>query len=91
MIGNCSVRIFGIVILALCLTIPAAAQSVLGPSGVYTENFNSMGAAGTTPPTGWQVFQITGSSGTWINNTGSNSMPAIGEIPNGPGSRGRNR
>jgi hypothetical protein len=84
MYGNVSVRLFGILILALCLTGPAVAQSVLGPSGIYLENFNSMGAAGTTPPTGWQVFQITGGSGTWINNTGSNSMPAIGEIPDGP-------
>lgn len=58
------------------------AQAVLGPGG-YSENFDSMGAAGTTPPTGWQVFQIAGGSSTWINDTGSNSVADVGAIPNG--------
>ena len=42
-----------------------------------------MGAAGTAPPSGWQVYSITGGSSTWINSTGSNSTPAVGAIPNG--------
>lgn len=68
--------------LALWLADCAIAQ-VLGPSLIYTENFDSMGTAGTAPPSGWQVFQLAGSSSTYTNNTGSNSVPATGAIPNG--------
>jgi hypothetical protein len=60
----------------------ASAQGVFGPGG-YFQNFDSMGAAGTSAPTGWQILQIAGSSSTWINSTGSNSTPAVGAIPNG--------
>ncbi len=65
--------------LVLVATAPAA---TLSPSG-YSENFDSMGAAGTTPPSGWGVFSIAGTSSTWTNTTGSNSTPAVGAIPNG--------
>ena len=82
-----AVRVFLVGAFGISLTIPVSAQ-VLGPSLIYTENFDSMGAAGTSPPAGWQVFQIAGGSSTWINGTGSNSLPAIGAIPNGSG-RGR--
>jgi hypothetical protein len=82
MLCKASIRALLIVTLSLCLITPAAAQALLGPGG-YSENFNSMGAAGTTPPTGWQVFQIAGASSTWINDTGSNSTPDVGAIPNG--------
>jgi hypothetical protein len=47
-----------------------------------------MGAAGTAPPSGWQVYSIAGASNTWINSTGSNSTPATGAIPNGPAAGG---
>jgi hypothetical protein len=82
MLWNASVRTFLIFTLAICLTAPAAGQALLGPGG-FSENFDSMGAAGTTPPMGWQVYQIAGGSSTWINDTGSNSIPDVGAIPNG--------
>lgn len=66
---------------ATCIATPAM-SAVFGPAG-YSENFDSMGAAGTAPPSGWQVYSIAGASNTWINSTGSNSTPAVGAIPNG--------
>jgi hypothetical protein len=81
MVGTKGARIFSL-ILATWLALPASG-ALLGPSGVYSENFDSMGAAGTAPPSGWQVYSIAGASNTWINTTGSNSTPAIGAIPNG--------
>ncbi|QDT73711.1 PEP-CTERM sorting domain-containing protein [Lacipirellula limnantheis] len=65
----------------------ATAQALLGPGG-YSENFDSMGAAGTVAPVGWQILQLNGASGTFINNTGSNSTPAVGAIPNGVAAAG---
>src|SRR4051812_5499822 len=82
MFGTKSVRVAAIMLAATCLTLPATA-ALLGPSGLYSENFDSMGTAGTAPPSGWQVLTITGASNTWINATGSNSTPAVGAIPNG--------
>jgi hypothetical protein len=53
-----------------------------------------MGPTGTTPPPGWQVYQIAGDSGNgtgtpaWTNLTGANNIPpnpaaGTGGIPNG--------
>jgi hypothetical protein len=67
---------------AVALGWPAPASAQVMFTGNYAENFNSMGA-GATPPTGWQVFQVAGASSTWTHNTGSNSVPAIGAIPDG--------
>jgi hypothetical protein len=80
--NSVAMRVLLVCAIGLCVTGPLFAQ-VLGPSLNYTENFDSMGAAGTAPPAGWQVFQIPGASSTWTNSTGSNSVPAIGAIPNG--------
>jgi hypothetical protein len=82
MIRTNSARIFSLILATTCLSLPAFG-ALLGPSGVYTENFDSMGAVGTVPPSGWQVYSIAGASGTWTNTTGSNSTPAVGAIPNG--------
>jgi hypothetical protein len=82
MICSQAVRIASIAIAVTILAVPAS-SAVLGPSGTYSENFDSMGAAGTAPPSGWQVYSIAGGSNTWINSTGSNSTPAVGAIPNG--------
>jgi hypothetical protein len=82
MIGTNGARIFSLVLATTWLTL-SASGALLGPSGVYTENFDSMGAVGTAPPSGWQVYTIAGASGTWINTTGSNSTAAVGAIPNG--------
>jgi hypothetical protein len=54
-----------------------AAQAVSLTSGGYTENFDSMGATGTAPPTDWRV--LVGESGT-LNTTWTN---ALGIIANG--------
>lgn len=54
-----------------------AAQAVSLTSGGYTQNFDSMGAAGTAPPTDWRV--LVGESGT-ANNTWTN---ALGIVANG--------
>ena len=89
MLGTLCVRAMLIGASGLLLAAPVMAQSVLGPGG-YTENFDSMGAAGTVAPTGFQVFQIVGGSATWINDTGSNSTPDIGAIPNGASAAGGN-
>jgi hypothetical protein len=81
MIGSKGLQVVVVLVAATCLSIPVSA-AVLGLGG-YSENFDSMGVAGTAPPSGWQVYTITGASNTWINSTGSNSTPAIGAIPNG--------
>lgn len=44
-------------------------------ASIYSENFDSMGTAGTTPPAGWSVK--TGNSGT-INSTWTTSITANG-------------
>lgn len=54
-----------------------AAQAVSLTSSGYTQNFDSMGAAGTAPPTDWRV--LVGESGT-ANNTWTT---ALGIIANG--------
>lgn len=82
MVGTNGARIFSLILATTWLSLPAVG-ALLGPSGVYTENFDSMGAAGTVPPSGWQVYGVAGTSGTWTNTTGSNSTPAVGAIPNG--------
>jgi hypothetical protein len=82
MVGTNGARIFSLILATTWLTL-SASGALLGPSGVYTENFDSMGAVGTSPPSGWQVYTIAGASNTWINNTGSNSTAAVGAIPNG--------
>ena len=82
MLGTIGKRVFSLLLATTLLTLPAFG-ALLGPSGVYTENFDSMGTAGTAPPSGWQVYSIAGGSSTWTNTTGSNSTPAIGAIPNG--------
>jgi hypothetical protein len=82
MIGTKCVRVAAIMLAATCLSIPASAAT-LGPSGVYSENFDSMGTSGTVPPADWKVYSIAGASGNWTNSTGSNSTPAVGAIPNG--------
>ena len=81
MLGLKGSRLILVVLSATCLT-PFALAAPFGPSG-YSENFDSMGAAGTAPPSGWQVYSIVGGSGTWVNTTGSNSTPAVGAIPDG--------
>ena len=48
---------------ALLSTSAASAQVVF--SGSYSQNFDSMGTAGTTAPTGWSVFSETGSHDTF--------------------------
>jgi hypothetical protein len=73
---------------ALWIAAIASGQASLGISGLYTENFDSMAAAGTVAPTGWQIVQIAGASNTWINSTGSNSTPAVGAIANGTAAAG---
>jgi hypothetical protein len=83
MFRNTSLCILVIVVLALGITTPVHAQAVLGQSSNYTENFDSIGTTGTVPQLGWRVYQIAGSSSAWTNTTGSNSVPAIGAIPNG--------
>src|SRR5215207_5570238 len=75
MVGTNRTRIFSLILATTWLTFPAFG-ALLGPSGVYTENFDSMGTAGTIPPSGWQVYSVAGASNTWINTTGSNSTPA---------------
>lgn len=64
------------------LTLPLAAQ--VSFTGSYTENFNSMGTAGTAPPTGWKhlSFNMTTANTTWTDTTGiiangTNSVASI--------------
>ncbi len=54
--------------LMLCWTAAAAAQPLFG--GTYTQNFDSMGQAGTAPPAGWGVFTIAGGNGDWSAASG---------------------
>jgi hypothetical protein len=76
----------------LCWATPASAQPV--PLTVtYSQNFDSMGAAGITPPPGWTVYSIAGDSSTWTNTAGSNSVPpspgiAAGAVAGGTASTG---
>lgn len=60
-----------IIIVSLsCLTTLVSAQvGFTGPD--YTQNFDSMGASGTSAPTGWGFYgQLGGSNSTWTDATG---------------------
>lgn len=61
----------------LLATLPPAAMA-LNFNGTYTEDFNSMGASGTTPPSGWSLLNgAFGGNSTWTTSvpaTGANSV-----------------
>ncbi|SKB01648.1 Calcineurin-like phosphoesterase [Prosthecobacter debontii] len=41
------------------------------PAFTYTQDFNGLGTAGTTPPTGWAIYgNMGGTNSTWTNTTG---------------------
>jgi hypothetical protein len=48
---------------------PPPATPVSLPAAGYSQNFNSIGATGTTPPTGWRHFTASGSNTTFVNPT----------------------
>jgi hypothetical protein len=60
---------------AALFSLPLAAQVPF--PGSYSQDFDSMGTAGTVPPTGWShlSFNMTTSNSTWTNATG---IPANG-------------
>jgi hypothetical protein len=62
-------RVAAAIVFALFLSAPVLAQPSFGASG-FTENFDSMGQDGVTPPDGWTVYTIPGSNGTWSATTG---------------------
>jgi len=60
-------------LISACLALlSAAAQAQVSFTGTdYTQNFDGMGTAGTTAPTGWSFFGNLGGSGsTWTDATG---------------------
>lgn len=62
----------------LTTSVPVAISVIPVPAGgivSFSENFNSMGATGTIPPTGWSIK--TANSGT-SNSTWSTAIPANG-------------
>ena len=67
-------RLISLVLAALfCVSVTARAVNF---SDVYSENFDSMGTAGTAPPTGWTVIGgYTGANTTWAS-----SIPASGVV-----------
>lgn len=62
-------------VLFCALTAAGSSHAAILNSGGYTENFDSMGTSGTTPPTDWRLF--TGNSGT-TNATWTSSIAASG-------------
>jgi hypothetical protein len=52
------------VVLVFLTSAPASAQPMLTNDG-FTENFDSMGQDGVTPPDGWSMWTIPGSNSTW--------------------------
>ena len=48
----------------------------------YSENFDSMGTAGTATPAGWTFFSIGSSSGTWTEATGIPASTVSGGTAN---------
>jgi hypothetical protein len=62
-------RTFAAVVLALISSASVSGQPSLTSSG-FKETFDSMGLDGTSPPDGWSVYTIPGSSGTWTAQTG---------------------
>ncbi len=65
-------RIIGV----LAILASSATAMAVSFTGSYSENFDSMGTAGTAPPTGWTVK--TGDGGS--NTTWSTSIPASGTL-----------
>jgi hypothetical protein len=57
-------RVAAAIVLALLTSAPVLGQPVLTDSG-FTENFDSMGRNGTSPPNGWSVYTIPGDHFTW--------------------------
>jgi hypothetical protein len=70
-------RIYSFVALALAAAGSAFGQASFQPLG-YSENFDSMGTAGTAAPTGWRHFATSfGSNATWTSSvtfSGANSV-----------------
>lgn len=61
---------------------PPPAPVSLSAAG-YSENFNSIGTTGTTPPTGWRHFNVSsGSNNTWTNATGITGSVLAGQAIN---------
>src|SRR5262245_64692140 len=75
-------RLVIVVALVVLCSAPASAQPVTF-TGNYTQNFDGMGGAGTTPPTGWQYWNVNpagASNTTWDNTSGvgGNGVPVSG-------------
>jgi hypothetical protein len=73
MFGTFGRMVSAAAVLALFCVWQAPAQVILGTSGVSQNFDSSLGTTGTTPPSGWQVWNInpTGASNTtWDNTTG---------------------
>lgn len=71
---------------ALSVSFASAQTNYLG--GTYTENFDSMGSAGTVPPTGW--FASTRITGSNINTTNGTIGSAVLVPGTGTGTSGTN-
>ena len=57
-------------LLAALYVLTAAAAPAVNLTTTYSENFDSMGTAGTAAPAGWSFFSMGASSGTWTDATG---------------------
>src|SRR5262249_22314871 len=74
------------VVLAFFVAAPVSAQPMLTDNG-FTENFDSMGQDGDTPPGGWSMWTIPGSNSNWVPPVGippDQMSPELFGTPRGP-------
>jgi hypothetical protein len=79
----------------LCFVLLLASAAMASPipfTGVYTQNFDSMGTTGTTAPAGWTVYSLSGShedfsfwtaAGGYVTHLPSDTPTAINVGPTG--------
>ncbi len=53
--------------------LPPGTFAALAPAG-YAQDFNALGAAGTTPPLGWSIGQTPGDNATWSTSISAASV-----------------
>jgi hypothetical protein len=71
-----------IALLAAGLSLAPAVRAQVGFTGTYTQNFDSMGTAGTAAPTGWSVYSMSGSNDTFsYYQDPTSGSPTAGAAP----------
>ena len=61
---------------ALC-ALPQTGLGQVSFTGSYTNNFDSMGTTGTTPPVGWSCVIVAGANTAWASSIPASGSPSV--------------